>query len=222
MNLEKLKENFEKASSNLDMQKMVEKALVYAEACQQQRKYDSAISCLKKLLPRVDKEKRHKAIILTALGIAYWEKAQLKKALSNFEEALQIFKELGDKTGKAAILCIVGVTYWRKCEWDRALEILENALDLKTDKDNRFVSLYGAFDRGLLTLQNRIRLGRELEQPMKILQPLFSSIALHLIEGNWEAFKTCLEESEALAKQMGHKDMLNATVGISMLADQFS
>ena len=222
MNLEKLKKNFEKACSNLDMQEMVEKALVYAEACQQQRKYDSAISCLKKLLPRVDKEKRQKAIVLTALGAAYWEKAQLKKALSNFKEALKLFKELDNKAGQAAILSIVGVTYWRKCEWDRALQILENALNLKTDKDNRFVSLYGAFDRGLLTLQNRIRLGRELEQPMKILQPLFSSIALHLIEGNWEAFKTCLEESEALAKQMGHKDILKATVGISLLADQFS
>tara|TARA_Y100001960_G_scaffold94166_1_gene101515 strand:- start:251 stop:919 length:669 start_codon:yes stop_codon:yes gene_type:complete len=222
MNLEKLEKNFEKAGSNLDLQEMVEKAVVYAEACQQQRKYDSAISCLKKLLPRVDKEKGHKAIVLTALGIAYWEKAQLKKALSNFEEALQLFKKLGDKAGKAEILSIVGITYWRKCEWDRALQILENALNLNTDKDKRFVSLYGAFDRGLATLQNRIRIGRELEQPMKILQPLFSSIALHLIERNWKAFKTCLEESEMLAKQIGHKDILKAIKGVSVLAAQFS
>ena len=222
MNLEKLKKSFEKACSNLDIKEMVKKAVIYAEACQQKRKYDSAISRLKKLLSKVDKDKGHKAIVLTALGTAYWEKAQLKKALRNFEEALQLFREMDDKAGKAAVLFIVGVTYWRKCEWGRALQILENALNLKTDKDNRFVSLYGAFDRGLVTLQNRIRLGRELEQPMKILQPLFSSIALHLIEGNWEAFKTCLEESEALAKQMGHKDILKATVGISMLADQFS
>ena len=102
------------------------------------------------------------------------------------------------------------------------MQILENALNLKTDKNNRFVSLYGAFDRGLVTLQNRIRLGRELEQPMKIMQPLFSSIVLHLIEGNWQAFKACLEESEVLAKQMGHKDILKATLKISVLADQFS
>ena len=129
MNLEKLEKNFENACSNLDMKEMVEKSVIYAEACQQKRKYDSAISCLKKLLPRVDKEKRHKAIVLTALGTAYWEKAQLKKALSNFEEALQLFRELGDKAGKATVLFIVGVTYWRKCEWDRALQILENALN---------------------------------------------------------------------------------------------
>ena len=222
MNFEKLEESFEKACSNLDLKEMVKKAVIYAEACQQERKYDSAISCLKKLLPSVDKDKRHKAIVLTALGTAYWEKAQLKKALSNFEEALQLFREMDDKAGKAAVLFIVGVTYWRKCEWGRALQILENALNLKTDKDNRFVSLYGAFDRGLLTLQNRIRLGRELEQPIKILQPLFSSIALHLIEGNWEVFKTCLEESEVLAKQIGHRDILKAILKIAQLADKFS
>ena len=222
MNIEELEKSFENACSNMDMKEMVKKAVIYAEACHQERKYDLAISCLKKLLPRSDKDKRYKAIVLTALGTAYWEKAQLKKALTQFEEALQLFRELGDKAGKAAVLFIVGVTYWRKCEWDRALQILENALNLKTDKDNRFVSLYGAFDRGLVTLQNRIRLGRELEQPMKIMQPLFSSIVLHLIEGNWQAFKVCLEESEALAKQMGQKDILKAILRISVLADQFS
>ena len=222
MNLQELEGNFEKACSNGDTLEMVEKAVIFADACQQKRKYDSAISCLKKLLPDVEKEKRHKAVVLTALGTAYWEKAQLKKALENFEEALQLFKELDDKAGKAAILSIVGVTYWRKCEWDPALEILGDALSLKTDRDNRFVSLYGAFDRGFATLQNRIRLGRELEQPMKILQPLFSSTALHLIEGNLEAFKNCLEESEKLAKQIGHREILGATLGISRLASQIS
>ena len=54
MNLEKLEESFEKAYSNLDMKEMVKKAVIYAEACQQKRKYDSAISCLKKLLSKVD------------------------------------------------------------------------------------------------------------------------------------------------------------------------
>ena len=222
MDLEKLEKSFEKTCSNGGMQEMVEKAVDYAHACQQQRKYDPAISCLKKVLPRVKKEERYKAIVLTALGTAYWEKAQLKKALNNFEEALELFKELDDKVGKAAILSIMAVTYWRKCEWDLALEILKNALNLKTDRDNRFVSLYGAFDRGLVTLQNRIQIGRELEQPMKILQPLFSSIVLHLIQENSKAYKTCLDESVTLAKKIGDKDILKATLGISRLAGQFS
>jgi hypothetical protein len=55
---------------------------------------------------------------------------------------------------------------------------------------------------------------------MKILQPLFSSTALHLIIGNMGAFKTCLDESETLAKQTGQSDILKATMGISKLASQ--
>ena len=67
---------------------------------------------------------------------------------------------------------------------------------------------------------NLNEIGRELEQSMKILQPLFSSTALHLIMGNMGAFRTCLEESETLAKQTGESDILKATLGISKLASQ--
>ena len=98
------------------------------------------------------------------------------------------------------------------------MEILEDALNQNSNREDRFTSLYGAFDRGLSTLQNRIRLGRELEQPLKILQPLFSSSAIHLITGDMENFKLCLDESEVLAKETGQKEILKAILGVSKLA----
>jgi len=194
---------------------IVKKAVAFSNGCQLVRKYDTAIACLRKL--DVKDDKKLLAVVLTALGTAYWEKAQLKKALEQFEKALLLFKETEDNAGKAAILSIVGITYWRKCEWDRALEILEDALSLKMDRDERFASLYGAFDRGIATLENRVRLGRELGQPMKILQPLFSSTALHLIVGNVEKLKTCLDESVTLAQQLSQTDILKAAEGIKLL-----
>ena len=220
MDLSKLEEYFKSANLKGDLAETVTQAVAYANGCQEVRKYDAAIACLKKLALDVKGEKSLLAMVLTALGTAFWEKAQLAKALEQFEEALILFKQTDDNAGKAAILSIVGITYWRKCEWDKALEILGDALILKPDRDERFASLYGAFDRGFATLQNRIRLGRELEQPIKILQPLFSSTALHLITGNMGAFNTCLDESERLAKQTGHSDILRATLGISRLASK--
>ena len=217
MNLSQLEENFKSACIKGDWADIVQKAVVFSNGCQEVRKYDAAIVCLNKLALDVKVYKKLLAVVLTALGTAYWEKAQLKKALEQFEKALLLFKETDDKPGKAAILSIVGITYWRKCEWDKALEILEDALSLKPEREERFVSLYGAFDRGVATLQNRIRLGRELEQPMKILQPLFSSTALHLIIGNMGAFKTCLEESVALAQQLDQTDILKAAQAIKLL-----
>lgn len=220
MNIEQLEKNYESARVKGDWADTVLKAVAYANACQQVRKFDAAIACLTKLLSSVENQKSLKAVVLTALGTAYWEKAQLQKALNNFEEALPLFRKAGDKAGVWAILSIVGITYWRKCEWDRALEIMEDALNQKTDRDERFASVYGAFNRGFATLQNRIRLGRELEKPIKILQPLFSSTALHLIEGNMEAFQTCHDEAVALAKQNDQRDILSAAVKIAKLASK--
>ncbi len=220
MNLDQLEKNYEFAFAKADWADTVTKAVAFCNGCQQMRKFDAAIACLTKLLPSVETEKNLKAVVLTALGTAYWEKAQLQKALDNFEKALQLFKGLDDRTGKAAILSIVGITYWRKCEWDRALEIMEDALSMQTDREDRFASLYGALDRGFSTLQNRIRLGRELEKPLKILQPLFASTALHLIEGNKEAFQTFHDEAVALAKQNDQREILSAAVGIAKLANK--
>lgn len=220
MNLSQLEESYKSSLIKGDWVDISEKAIAFANGCQQVKKYDAAITCLSKLALDVKDNNKLLALVLTALGTAYWEKAQLKKALEQFEKAFVLFKEIDSKAGKAAILSIVGITYWRKCEWDRALEILEDALSLKPHREERFASLYGAFDRGFATLKNRIRLGRELEQPIKILQPLFSSTALHLIMGNMGAFRTCLAESETLAKQTGESDILKATLRLSKLASQ--
>ena len=136
-----------------------------------------------------------------------------------FEDALQIFKELDDKAGKAAILSVLGITYWRKCEWDLAIENIKDALSQNVGKDERFESLYGAFDRGIVNLHNRIRLGRELKKPLKILRPLFASTALHIILGNFEELETCLNESMVLAEQLNQDDVLRAAEGIKLLVE---
>ena len=172
MNLEQLEKNFDSALSKDDLVDTVAKAVAFANGCQQVRKYDSAIACLNKLDAK--EQKNLKAVLFTALGTVYWEKGQLNKALIQFEHALQLFKELDDKAGKAAIFSVLGITYWRKCEWDLAIENIKDALNQNTGKDERFESLYGAFDRGIVNFHNRIRLGRELEKPIKILQPLFN------------------------------------------------
>ena len=216
MNLEQLEKNFKSALSKDDLVNTVAKAVTFANGCQQVRKYDSALACLNTL--NIKEPKNLKAVIFTALGAVYWEKGQLNKAMIQFEYALQLFKELHDKDGKAAILSVLGITYWRRCEWDLAIENIKNALSQNARKDERFESLYGAFDRGIVSLHNRIRLGRELEKPMKILQPLFASTALHIILGNFEEMKICLNESMVLAEQLNQTDILRAAEGIKLLA----
>jgi tetratricopeptide (TPR) repeat protein len=218
MNLSQLQESLEAIRLKGDKLGMVEKAVEYANACQQARKYEAAIACLNKILPDVEDDAHFHAVIKTALGTAFWEKAQLQKALNHFEEALTLFKEMDDKQGMDAIFSIVGITFWRKCDWDKALEILGDASHQDKKRDKRFISLCGALDRGIVTLQNRVRMGRELQNPLKILQPLFSICALYWVTGNREQLEICLNESVLLADQLGKVDILEAAKGISQLA----
>jgi tetratricopeptide (TPR) repeat protein len=198
---------------------MVEKAVELANAYQQMRKFESAIATLNKIQPFAVVEASQHAVVETALGVAYWEKAQLQKALNHFKEALTLFEQVNDLSGQATLLSIVGITFWRKCDWHKALELLKGSLMQGLTVENRFVSLYGAFDRGIATLQNRVRLGRELQDPVKILQPLFSLCALYWVTGQAEPFNICLEESVMLAEQLGKADILQAAKGLKKLTD---
>jgi len=221
MNLAQLQENLEAVRSKGDKFETVEKAVEYANACQQVRKYEAAIACLNKILPDVEEDTSLRAVVKTALGTAFWEKAQLQKALNHFEEALALFEKADDCRGKVAVLSIVGVTFWRKCDWDKALEILQDAMgkNVEIKAEQRFISLYGAFERGIATLQNRVRMGRELKDSRKILQPLFSMCALYWVTGNRGQLEACLDESVLLAEQLGKTDILDAAKGLTRLAD---
>lgn len=208
------------AKKNVSPDKIVEAIIPLVNAYQQIRRYDAAVRCLQEAMPiiREKGDVNQKAVLLTALGTVFWEKAQLQKALDQFRPALDLFKESGDKMGERAILAMVGITFWRKCEWKRALEIFS---DMKLEAgalnvDNRFLSLQGALERGVATLQNRVRMGRELQDPLKILQPLFSSSAIYLITGKQDEFNSCLNESVHLAEQLGQTDILNAAQSIRL------
>ena len=160
MEILQMEESFESIRKNGDRAKMIEKALELANAYQQIRKFDTAKTFLKNILPDVESDLNLQAIVLTAIGTTFWEKGQLQKALDQFDEALSLFESIEDPIGKGAIFSIVGITFWRKCKWSKSIDILKVAISQNKErvKDKRFLSLYGAFDRAIIILQNRVRL----------------------------------------------------------------
>ena len=221
MPLSELENKFNSAKEKTSPMKIMEAVIPLVNAYQQVRKYDSAVHCLQGALPiiREKGEADQEAVILTALGTAFWEKAQLQKALDQFSPALKLFKKSGDKLGERAIFAMVGITFWRKCEWQKALEIFADvwreADGLKIE--GRFASVQGALARGTVTLQNRVRMGRELQDPLKILQPLFSVCVLYRMLGDREQFNICFDEAVALAESLNKTDILNAAKDLSRL-----
>ncbi|MBT5869998.1 MAG: tetratricopeptide repeat protein [Nitrospinaceae bacterium] len=217
MGLSQRLEAFETLQLKDDAAEVLKQALQLANDCQQVRKYDTAIAVLNKIL--LSQDASQNAVVQMALGVAYWEKAQLQKALNYFEEALTLFKETHDVVGEAAILSIVGVTFWRKCDWNKALDILRSTSRKNYNADHRFISLYGAFDRGIAALQNRVRMGRELQKPLKILPPLFALCALYWVMQNEDQFRACLDESTRLAEQLGEADILRVVKDLQIMAN---
>jgi tetratricopeptide (TPR) repeat protein len=221
MSISELEKKFNSAKEKTSPMEIMEAIIPLVNAYQQVRKYDSAVHCLQGSLPIIREKGKanQEAVILTALGTAYWEKAQLQKALDQFSPALELFKKSSDKMGERAILAMVGITFWRKCEWQRALEVFTDvwreAAGLKTE--GRFASVQGALERGTVTLQNRVCMGRELQDPLKILQPLFSVCVLYRMLGDREQFGICFEEAVALAESLNKTDILNAAKDLSRL-----
>ncbi len=221
MPLSELEKSFNSAKENVLPAAMLAATIPLVDAYQQARKYDSAVRCLREVLSVIRKkgEIDQEAVVLTTLGTTFWEKAQLQKALDQFSLALGLFKQSGDKMGERATLAMMGITFWRKCEWQKALEILADVF-CEADKlvvDDRFMSVQGALERGVATLRNRVRMGRGLQDPLRILQPLFSGCVLHRVLGNREQFELWLDEAVTLAESLNKTNILDAAQSIRQL-----
>ena len=83
--------------------------------------------------------------------------------------------------------------------------------------DDRFMTVKGALERGISTLQNRVRMGRDLQDSLKILQPLFSICILYRVLGNDKSFQICLDEALALARSLNKTDIINAADNLKNL-----
>ena len=199
---------------------------------QKSRQLAQAASCFLQARKRVEDggSPKDRAVVLAGLGCVYWEMAQLKKAMTLLDEARNLAKQCDDATGQAVIAAFLGISYWRKCQWREAVACFKEALAMgRSFKPagavagrERYASLQEAMERGVATLQNRIRLGREQRDPLKILQPLFSMIPLFLFTGRESEMESLLWEAIPLAEQSGKTDMLDVIPELRNLRDHFN
>mgnify|MGYP002630088518 CR=1 FL=1 len=220
MNIAILEDQLKSARENKDIKGELSALRQLGLVCQKNRQLTQAASFLSKALTLVEKtgNERDQAVALANLGCVYWEMAQLKKAMTHFHEALKIQQLTEDVIGQTAVLTLLGVSHWRKCEWQAGLSYFQKTLELqkthqpKSDEqpdDEAYASLFEALERGVQTLQNRVHLGREQHDPLKILQPLFSMIPLYLFTGRGSEVESLLREAGALAEVLHKKDIMD-------------
>ena len=198
---------------------------------QENRQLTKAASCLSKARTLVEKtgNESDRALACAYLGCVYWEMAQLKKAMLLLEEALAIQKQTQDVAGQKAVLTLLGMLHWRKCQWQEGLSIFKKVLNLQKIESSgpknsaeEYSSLHAALERGVATLQNRVRLGREQNDDMKTLQPIFSMVPLLLFTGRKSDIEPILIEAHSLAERLRKKDILDAAPQMRNLVEEFN
>jgi len=188
-------------------------------AFQQNRQFTKAVSCLSKVLMGIQDDPNiyDRAIVHASLGCVYWEMAQLKKAMTQLQLALKIQKQIQDAPGQACVLTLMGISSWRKCRWEEGLayfsEVQElSEIDPAANKPGKgdYSFLTSALERAVVTLENRVRLGREQGDALKILQPLFAMIPLFLFTARKNETGVLLQEVASLAEGLQKKDIQDA------------
>ncbi len=191
-------------------------------ALQKNRQFTKASACLIKTLKlaKDNPNARDLALVHAGLGCVYWEMAQLKKAVTHFHSALEVQKEFQDAPGRAGLLFLMGMSCWRKCQWDEGLAYFSQVQALRpidlpagmnaSEEDGDYSFLWEAVERGVATLQNRVHLGREQKDTLKILQPLFAMIPLYLFTARKNEIEPLLQEAALLARQLQKKDIEEA------------
>ena len=118
-----------------------------------------------------------KAYIFFALGLAYEDKNWHEKAIQYFEEAILMFRRIGDKLGEARVNIALGTTY----SWDteKALIHLKNASVLSKGADSlideltiykQLGALYGnngQFDKSIRYLNQARSLARQGKEELQ-------------------------------------------------------
>ena len=188
-------------------------------ALQKNRQYTKAASCLSRSLKLDNPNAGARAVVHASLGCVYWEMAQLKKAMTHLQSALQIQKQIQDTPGQVGVLTLMGISCWRKCQWEEGLAYFSAARELRqtdsppsvnSEEDGKYVFFREAIERAVVTLQNRILLGREQGNPLKILQPLFAMIPLCLFAARKNEIDPLMREATSLAEQLQKNDILDA------------
>lgn len=199
---------------------------------QENRRLTQAASCLSKAMNLIEKtgNDRDRALARAHLGCVYWEMAQLNKAAPHFQEALKIQGRIQDVAVRKAVLALLGMSYWRKRQWQAGLSCFQEAVDSrKTENSNTgkpateedVAPLQKALERGAAVLRNRVRLGRERNDDVKILQPMFSMIPLLLFTGGAGGIEPLLKEAGFLAERLRRKDILDAIPRLRLLVEDF-
>ncbi len=107
---------------------------------------------------------------LLNLGAAYFSSSQYQRAIEYYQQALSIFRAVGDRNGEAKVLTNLGAAYFSSSQYQRAIEYYQQALSI-------FRAVGDRNTEGFL-LANIGRLYAVQNSPQSAIQQLQSSVTV--------------------------------------------
>ncbi|MFB2877873.1 tetratricopeptide repeat protein, partial [Floridanema aerugineum] len=81
-----------------------------------------------KVLAQTNSEKKAEASRLLQQGNQQFKTSKFQEALQSFQQALAIYREIGDRNGEARALGTVGLAYYALGDYQKALDSLQQSL----------------------------------------------------------------------------------------------
>ena len=83
------------------------------------------------------KQRRDEALRLNELGVQQFKRGEYREALNNFEQALVIFKEIGERKSEGGTLNNIGLVYSSLGEYPKALNYYQQSLAIRKQVDDK-------------------------------------------------------------------------------------
>ena len=206
-----LEETLDHHKKNSDVSGQLQTLSQLCQTYQAQRKYQKALNYSKQAIEIVNNRDNpeDKIHALINLGCVYWEMAQLKKAMGIFQEALTITEVIQEAEGQKKLSAVLGISYWRKGEWSTAFNWFERATTILNLDTTKYEALQVILERGVVTLENRIRIARDQKDAERTLLPSFSMIPLLFFTNRKEKISRLIEEIIPLARRLNKQNLLD-------------
>jgi CHAT domain-containing protein len=105
-------------------------------------------------------------------GIQQFQVSQFREALQSWEQALQIYREIGDRQGEAASLGNLGIAYRSLGQYEKAIEYHQQSLAIAKEIGDR--------QGEALSLNNLGAAYRDNQQPLEAIKHLEASLTIYI------------------------------------------
>jgi serine/threonine protein kinase/tetratricopeptide (TPR) repeat protein len=143
----------------------------------------------------------------------------LGDALRELDEALRLYRDLGNREGEATVLNAIGVVYNRQNDYEKAIEYYRASIKIKEELDDKrgiaaslgnlglVYEIVGKRDQALEVLNRSLEIKREIGDKMGISTALNKIGQIYQSDGRFDEALANFERSCEIRREIGSKDL---------------